>query len=801
MQTYSLQESKLLDPTYNHPSPPTVFAISSNFNLLLSASVSPSTIHLTNLLRNTPPIILHPQCSASAVVTAEFHPERPNVFLLAFADGACATYDAARLYYDGGRGERRREHPNSGATAETMSIKNLHAITNRSSATESESGTERHGFDVGTGVVGIGDKGLGLTAAVFVPGYRRKFVTVGPDGRCCVIDQAGPGKKEACIVNSWNIQGPATSLSITPFQPARGVFGQKDSQAPTKATSALQAKVIIAIGRLDGLVLLFDLNGNQVDEHRFHEDGSRVVDVEWMSGDDSPGMKRSKSGTVGPQTPSAKGKRKSVGSVLARGRLPIEEVISVTNSMDVDLKIPARNSSTKEKGAANAVRQHYLAVTALNHLDIFSPIKPLEPKSTAKKSPRKPDQASDVSEATIKAKRTKSNSQFVDHASSSQPPPIPLTRKSESSQATIKPKRRNSIFQSRNDVPGSLQPPPIPPRPATKIEDYGAASRALTEPLKNGNSACTKGNLNGRNMTAGPSRPKKGLGLFAQYKKPNIIATNPSVINPRLQSSSSKPIGQGATPPETIGEDLWTDILPRPPPQETRAAPRRTSAKRSRSQHQSVSFQSSHSVASNDTVVDWTAASARPPHPILRHPPLESPPKSSKKAKKARICLSPSVASEEDSPVQWSSFKQAPIFRIHDDLLHRPRERGTTSSHPSPMESRDFYLPSMPLAEKTHNPKPPKPSPPVPSSTKPSSTYCATKEDLAQFQTELTQHLHSVMHNDIQVLKDDMTRQFGLQKRWIEVKMDEWRELERRLEDENRGLRSQLASQRRWQIR
>lgn len=676
---------------------------------------------------------------------------------MAFADGACAIYDAARLFRDGGRGERRQGPAASGASAETTFIKNAHTMINRCSVIASGSDIETDGFNVGAGDARMGSKYVGITAAGFVPGYKRRFMTVGSDGNCCVIDHEGPGKKEAYVVNSWNIQGPATSLSITPFQPDIGVFGQNNISRPSNSGSARKRKIIIAIGRQDGYVLLFDLHGTQLSKQKFHAETSRIVDVEWMNGEDRNGLKRGESGNVSPQTIFARGARKSMGSMPAQGR---SETFSITDCIDVPLDIPTRNSSMKEKNKKedtierertpeweknikrekttnDALNQHYLAVTALNHLDIFSPLKSFEQKPAVEKSQCEPPQESDGSEPTVKAKRICSFS----------PPTQNATKK--------------------------VIAPSIPPRPVSK-SNHAARTQAQTVSLNRGKAAATKAQPIDRSVVAGPSRRGKGLSLFAPYRKPNIIAVPSAVSDAKPQNSSNDTVNRN-----TAEDDIWADISP-PHLKPTRPPPTRTSLKRNRSQHKSTSE------ASNNTIIDWTAASARSPNAIVPHPPLVLPNKPSKKARKGHISISPSVISE-DLPIQWSSFKQPPIFSIRKD------HRETKFFHPSPKDlSHPASSLTMPLAEKTHNPKSAKPpSPLLPHSI---------KEDLDQLQSELTQQLQTVMQSEVRNLKNEIMRQFTAQKRWIETKMEEWRDKEELIEEDNGGLRGQLAKVRRLEI-
>ena len=675
---------------------------------------------------------------------------------MAFADGACATYDAARLFRDGGRGDRRPGPAASGATAETSFIKNVHIMSNRRSVIASGPRTELDEFSVGVGDARIGSKYVGITAAGFVPGYKRRLLTVGSDGNCFVIDHEGPGRKEAYIVNSWNIQGPATSLSITPFQPDLGAFGQNGIRRPSNAGSARKGKAVIAIGRQDGYVLLYDLQGTQINKQNFHAEASRVIDVEWMNGEDSNGLKCGESSKVSPQTTFSRGARKNVGSMLAKGQ---SETLPVTDCIDLPLDIPTRNSSIKEKnkkedtiegitqgekntsresGTIDALNQHYLAVTALNHLDIFSPVKSLEPKPAVERSQDEPSQESNNSEPTLRDNKI------------------------------------CSFSPSTQDAPKKYLAPSIQPRSVSK-KNHSSTAQAQTVPLIREKAVDTKAHLIGKSKAAGPSSRGAGLSLFAPYMKPNIVAVPSAVLDAEPRNSSNDTVNRNTAQEE----DVWTDVS-LPPLQPTRPLPTRTSLKRNRSQHKSTSEMS------NNTIIDWTAASARPPNALVQHPPLVSPKKTSKKARKGHISISPSVISE-DLPIQWSSFKQPPIFGIHKN------RRKTESLHPSPKDlSHPTSSLTMPLAETTHNPK----------SAKPSSSLLAhsIREDLDQLQNELTQQMRTVMQSEVGNLKDEMMRQFMAQKRWIEVKMEEWRDREKLLEEENRGLRGQLAKERRWKI-
>lgn len=150
VQTYSLRHSKVLDPAHVHPSPPSVFAISCTSRFLVSTSPTPPTIHLTSLALRAPPVLLRPQFSSSAVVAAEFHPERESYFCLAFADGTAAVYDADHFYFIHGNGECREENGAIlGSAGEKAFIRGLHAGSLVKNAA-TEDGVTVEGYEAGT---------------------------------------------------------------------------------------------------------------------------------------------------------------------------------------------------------------------------------------------------------------------------------------------------------------------------------------------------------------------------------------------------------------------------------------------------------------------------------------------------------------------------------------------------------------------------------------------------------------------------------------------------------------------------
>ncbi|KAL8648453.1 MAG: hypothetical protein Q9210_004981 [Variospora velana] len=228
--------------------------------------------------------------SSSAVVVVEFHPERGNIFILAFADATCAAYDAAYIFRAGIRGQRGSGASAGGTGWEISHIKNLHRFGGTATLEHIHSNAELHesltpdpGLD--------GDQGDGIIAVGFVPGHKTTVVTVGSD-RGSELPIAG----------------------IRDYDAARNIN-------------------ILAIGCGDGNVLFFDLVGTALLQQTLGPSGDRIIDVEWMEGDDwlEPPPRQSVLDT--PSQHQSRRNRRSVGAVLASDRRTVsEEVVTVRDS-------------------------------------------------------------------------------------------------------------------------------------------------------------------------------------------------------------------------------------------------------------------------------------------------------------------------------------------------------------------------------------------------------------------------------------------------------------------------------------
>lgn len=357
VQSYSLRQSCLLEPSHTHPSPPTVLAISSTSHLLLSASERPPTIFLQNLTLRTPALQLQPRASAAAVETASFHPERPNVFLLAFKDGTLAAYDATRILGKAGRG---------GSGGEVGRFRSLHAVTNR--VVGNPQGETGDNANI------TGNKSVSITSAAFLPGHRSRAVSVGADGRCRLVDFECGGN----ILRTWHAKGPATSLSVLSVR-------QKQAQVARNAANRAETSATnntLAVGREDGKVLVFDSVGILLSEQAVDTSAGRIIDVQWMKGPGlKPDTKPGRSCGVS-ETAECKDRRQVQSSSEDQPLVGL----GLVQDEDDDEYFDDDNGTVNRNPAETPGKRP--AVNAMNYMDLFSPVKPSPKNSPQRRSPR-----------------------------------------------------------------------------------------------------------------------------------------------------------------------------------------------------------------------------------------------------------------------------------------------------------------------------------------------------------------------------------------------------------------------------
>ena len=708
------------------------------------------------------------------MVAANFHPERPNVFVLAFADGSAAVYDAVQLFHDKGTSERKSGLAGTGAGGEIASIKRLHAVGTWISENE-------HSLENSGRTIGIGYKGLGITAAAFVSGFKDTVITVGADGKCCIVDFA---KRGARLVNTWHIRAPATSLAIlSSIGGSQSGSSQVDGSARSRSQSIADERLLVAIGRQDGKVVLFDLAGNLRGEHSIDSSGTRIIDMEWLTGDGtseqcSTTSRRRKSGRALPLVSVRHSKRKSLGSLLTGGRPVSEEVVNVTEDSEPRRPNISFGSSISQNDIP--ARNHIVLPTdpALNHLDLFPPMKPvLGTDAISRESSAK------------KERKTRGASQRFQPLQNTEPAEKLLE------DAHL---RRRLTSSSRTSSAKAHSHPVVPQRPTPRKGGQLAARRAATARLATKDTADLRVLDNLQGTAEKPNQPIKGPRLFPPYTKKNLLV---EPQKPHIGASSNATMPEDSNKTEEPSEDLWMDIIAEPP------LPKRENSLEP-SPATTRSYRTAHlfpSEASSDTIVTWSAGTSLQPAPSLRsEAPVPTVPHNGKKrGKKGHVSLTQSTETD-DTTVQWSSFKRPPkAFYIREDppvlkLVGKLQVSETATppviSQLPPSIPGAFPVATVPLGEASHNARPP-PSqakslqPEPPEKFAPEQTHCLCLHDhdsaLKSFRSEIT------------ALGDKTDARFEKQRKWVEKKVVELAEATVRLERENRSLREELARERR----
>lgn len=304
VQRYSTEQSRLLSPTKAHATSPIALAVSPTAHLIVSASDDPPTIFLSNLAHNSAPVLIEPRASEAAVTCIAFHPERPDVFLLGFADGVAAVFDATKL-----------------------ARKQAGALVNQESVNRGELG---HLGDLHRPVLD-GKRTCCIEGAAFLPGYRSRVVTVGRDGRCRLVDFAGGG----VIIRTWHAQAPIVSLSVfsSSTRTTRPAIGS--SRPDRRKQNPKDTDVTIAVGRIDGMIHLYDSVGLLLEQKALRST-EKIISVEWVSG---------------------KSPRRIANSIVARGgeSMPSLEASELQRPMRKPTEIvkASKPSSTQRRRSTN----------------------------------------------------------------------------------------------------------------------------------------------------------------------------------------------------------------------------------------------------------------------------------------------------------------------------------------------------------------------------------------------------------------------------------------------------------------
>ncbi|KAF2437011.1 WD40 repeat-like protein [Tothia fuscella] len=470
VQLYSLNHASLLAPGPTHHSAPTVLAVSPTSHLLLTASESPPTVYLQSLKTGGQPVFLQPHASRTPVTLAAFHPERPDIFLLAFKDGTLAIYDASQIVRAGLQAAKIVEG------CEISVFQNLHRVVS-------------YGIDEVAVCDSTGARSSGITGAAFFPAFKNRAISVGANGKCNVLDF-----EKSKIVRTWSTKGAATSVSVISLDVGKTAV-KRSATRLVRTTSAAMPNLIIAVGRADGKVMIFDASGAILLEQTVNDNAKRVVDVEWIRG----------------TTPRTVGQPKTLqfsneifielyqfdGTLRSRQSHPTTE--SDPSSPELEPPVPAEDkrqtssiypedTTPIDADAFSTVKHHEMkghvhrdlpAALAHDYMDLFSPVKqmrqktplPVRPSPKRRATPRpRPrissstfiDQAAKATSSNDPAKRTQIEPPVMSGAlppRKSRTIPFALEKKLASSPTRFKAPAKKSQVASGSHGPGKMSIP------------------------------------------------------------------------------------------------------------------------------------------------------------------------------------------------------------------------------------------------------------------------------------------------------------------------------------------------------
>jgi WD40 repeat protein len=364
IQCYSTQAQQLLSPPQILSSPAVALAISPTGHLMISAQGTPPVVFLKDLSKNSTVMILKPQASTSGITIAAFHPERANIFLLAFDDGTLAVFDASRLRR--GAGEGRYNDQSHTGKAEIGRKMQLHRAIHYKTDGRSRA----------------------INGAAFLPGQNLKTITVGIDGRCKLLDFSNGTN----VLRTWHAEAPLTCLSVSALAPLEDQNSKSSGRLKISGT-------LIAVGSQDGKVLIYDSLGLLQSVKQISPAGEMVIGVEWVDGT-SP---KSVSTVVPLQGYEAQILPSSVNSpakaIIHRGSKrstpkhlsihpalrpsttnPIASISSQTRRFTIHPDEAMDDSTVRHTPKAQG---HYMvSAEAGEYLDLFSPVNPFAVEGT-----------------------------------------------------------------------------------------------------------------------------------------------------------------------------------------------------------------------------------------------------------------------------------------------------------------------------------------------------------------------------------------------------------------------------------
>ena len=221
---------------------------------------------LKDIKANQPPVLIEPTASSAPAFCANFHPEKSNLFVVAFRDGTIAAYDTDLLPKTDLNCYADQERVNR---CEISHFRDLHQLARIETSTFPKSSAA-----------------IPVTGTAFLPGFKARAVTVGSDGRCKLIDFANEG----IVLRTWHTKAPLTAITILKTRGVHAVQktilrGHRTGNASFRIHERQQSTdSVIAVGCADGRVQLYSPIGLLLGEHCLNHRDEKILSVEWASG-------------------------------------------------------------------------------------------------------------------------------------------------------------------------------------------------------------------------------------------------------------------------------------------------------------------------------------------------------------------------------------------------------------------------------------------------------------------------------------------------------------------------------------
>lgn len=441
---------------------------------------------------------------------------------------------------------------------------------------------------------GVSATSSGIASVALLPNRKATAVTVGADGKCCVVDFTQPSRNKAVLLSTWRLRRPATSMSVV-YARDSPFLDQADDPDDWSAPSGKD--FCIAIGRQDGKVMLFDLDGHLLSEELLDSRRHRIVDVEWE--------------TSGPVRP----------------KVPRRKASSQAGTLNVVNRDTSSGSTTREQLLGKSLLSHTgddslfdLTRPAVNGT-ISPPRRPIRvpdgnQNDNDGKAPTNVDPR--ISGISVGALNHLDLSKGFTTFREDDLPPMRRKKKQREARVYQKPsaKQEGSQFGEEQDIeePTSASqrssPPAVPPRPTPKEDGLWylrRAQKALEAAAADPNREII---INGRRVSAASLRSHHRESVSSHSKKRILMG-------PRPHRKRSPPVSLRAK----VASLQDTSFTARTP-DALDAVPKAVTASPARSTKSCETASpglgdSGDSETSSDTIVDWSTGVRRQPCPTL----------------------------------------------------------------------------------------------------------------------------------------------------------------------------------------